>query len=231
MPGVLRKDRFANATAFSFIDVEQQATERLRAANAEAAGILRAARQSAEEEAARVRAEARAAGEAEGRKQGRERAYQEAQRAALVEARQQITKLSHALTVALTDYEQQRHERISAAEQELIRLAVKLAERICKVALKTQPQAALENIKAALALVQHEQDVELQLCADDMKLLEQIDPKLAGALGGKTHVKLTAREDLSPGACRLMTNAGTVDASIGEQLERAAEALLGANAV
>lgn len=227
MAGVLRRELFASAPAFSFVDVERAADSVLRDAQAKAAEILAAARLRAGEEAARIIAAARINGIAEGRKAGLEQIRKEATHSALQEAKQQVSKLTHSLTVTLTEFEQSRHQLLANAETELVRLAVALTRRICKLALETRPHALGEIVKSALELVRHEHDIELRMNEADVETLRSLDPEFERALNSSGHLKLVGRDDLARGACQINSRVGTIDASIDVQLERAARALLG----
>lgn len=231
MAGVLRRELFASAPAFSFVDVERAAEGVLRDAHRQAAEILAAARKQANEEAAKIIAAGRIAGVAEGRQAGLEQIRKEATQSALQEARQQVGRLTHSLTVVLTEIEQSRNQLLASAETELIRLAAALARRICGLALETRPQTLSEIVKSTLELVRHEHDIELRLNVADLETLRALDPEFEQTLNAFTHLKLTGRDDLPRGGCQVHSRVGTIDASLDVQLERAARALLGDEAV
>lgn len=226
MPGILRRDVPTTARAFSFVDVESQAAEILATAQREAAELLARTRAQALAAAQREAEEIRKHAAAEGRTTGHEQARREAAKTAQLEARQQITKLTHALSVALTEFDLARRQLLAAAETQVIRLAVALAQRVCRRQFAGDPTVLLEMLKPALELVRHEEDVELRMSATDAELLRGIDSEFAGKLNALAHVKLVEVAEAARGACQLRTRSGQIDASLDVQLERVAEALL-----
>jgi flagellar assembly protein FliH len=230
MPGVIRKERVAAASAFSFADLERQAADVLAHARAQAAAILAEAESQAAALCAAREAEARERGLAEGRREGLEQITREASAKAAADARDRLNKLAAALEAALREFEQQRHNLLADAEHGLIELALAIARRVCKHDAARSSAAAAANAHALLALVQHQADAELLLNPADFAALHEALAALTQSAARMSHVKLAADESVTRGGCRLRGVHGELDATLETQLDRIAAALLGEGA-
>ncbi|MEP0846845.1 MAG: hypothetical protein HRF50_08500 [Phycisphaerae bacterium] len=228
MPGVIRKPRFKASPAFSFPDLEAQASAILRRANTEAQQIISDARRRAGKEREAVHAQARAQGFEQGRREGQEQASRQAAAAALQEARQELQRLLGALGAGLAEYERRKHDLLAAAESELIRLALAIARRVCKRAAARDPEVAAANMQALLQLVQHEHDLIVRVSPAELERLKELADGFVRTAGESRHVRIEADAALQRGDCVLVTRTGTVDAALDVQLDRIAEALLNA---
>jgi flagellar biosynthesis/type III secretory pathway protein FliH len=165
---------------------------------ARAAAIVEAA----EAEAAQIRAAAHDAGFAEGRAAGLEAAALEieAARATLASA---VEGVRGTLAGAVEE-----------AEHVAVDLALALADKILATALELRP-ALVRDVAAGALRGLVERELVLEVHPDDVELLD-------GAVEG---VEVVAERRVPRGGCVVRTHEGEIDARIGQQLERAAEAL------
>lgn len=234
MGGVIRRESISTAPAFSFCDVERQAGEILARARAEAERLSAEARQrtSAAEAEARERLEARARegyekGLVEGRQAGLEQIRKEARQAAVQGAKDELVRLTRALATGLAEYERNRRSLTALAESGLIELAVAIARRVCKTLASSSADAARANARALLELVKHHEDLELHVHPDDCELLRDVAGELTQQVAQLEHVSVLADRTVERGGCVLRTRDGTIDASIGSQIDRIAKAICG----
>ena len=169
MAGVIRKERSGGAQVFSFADFEQQAEQIVEQARRQARQMLQAAEQQAAQQSQQGKQagyeEGWAAGRAAGLKQVREETYA----VALQEAREQVVSLVSALTGLRAEFEQNLRSLLAQAETGLIRLALAIAQRVCKLAVGESCAVARANARALLDMVRHAGDIEVHLHCEDLK--------------------------------------------------------------
>jgi flagellar biosynthesis/type III secretory pathway protein FliH len=212
---------------FSFEDVERKAAALLADARARAAAILAEAERRATEEGQRLRRAAHAEGLAEGRATGMREVRAESWQAALEETRARLTSLAAALESALAELDQNQRRLLAQAESGLIRLAVEIARRVCKVRVDAGGEAAAANARALLEIVRGAGDIEVCLHPDDLAALRDVAGDSATRIADLEHVRLAPDESLGRGDCRLLTRDGRIDASVSVQLDRIAAAICG----
>ncbi|RMF70669.1 MAG: hypothetical protein D6744_19075 [Planctomycetota bacterium] len=226
MAGVIKKEQFTSAAAFSFEDFGRRAEQILEHARAEARALREAVLREAETEIATLREQARAAGHAEGRAEGLRQAREEGRQAALREARSELSRLQSAMKDALREIEQRKHHLLAEAERGLIRLAVEIARRICKYAVAVSSDAAVANARRLLELVEHDHDVTLAVNPQEWETLQEAVGDLVEDCRRLNHVHVVADADVSLGGCRVRTASCEINADIDMQLQRLAAALL-----
>ncbi len=229
MGAVIRREDALSAREFSFADVERQAREILAQAQRKGRELLAAAEARARDVIEARKQEAHRTGLAEGRRDGLEQALAEARDAALRDAQADLTRLAEALTAALADYERRKHHLLALAEADLIKLAIAIARRVCKLRVETSVASTQANVRALLDMIKHHEDLELRVSPAEYDLLRQILPELTRRAAESEHVAIQADPEVARGGCRLCTRDGTIEASVEEQLDRIAQALCADN--
>jgi flagellar assembly protein FliH len=225
MAGVIRKETSPRPGAFSFADLERQGQAIIERARAEAREIVAAARREALAVSQRERHKGHDEGLAQGRAAGLEQIRAEAHADAVREAQQEVASFAHSLSSALAEFEQSKRSLLAAAESGIIELALRIAQRVCKLEAGASTAAALANARTLLEMAEHAEDVELCFHPAEFELLQEMGPELAAAAQRCAHAQLVADETVERGGCRLRSRAGQIDAGIEVQLQRIAEAL------
>ncbi len=226
MAGVLKSSRAPTQTAFSFDDLDRQAQTILREAREQAREVLHAARQEAQRTAELLAEQARQRGYAEGREAGQREVLEEARQQLATRVNTQAAELIQTLSAAIARFESEKRFLLAAAETGLVRLALAIAQKICKALPARQPQVALENARTLLGMVQHQQDLALHLNPQDAEFVRSAIPALADALASAKHVRIVADETLARGGCVLRGEETEIDARLEQQLQMLADALL-----
>ena len=184
-------------------------TREVIAASTEALRIL----QTAELEAAQVRArtqavreEARRAGYAEGYEKGASE-WAEAVRTARA-------------SVAAA---------VEAAKPQIVRMALRIAEKVLRRKLETEPEALLPMVDEALRSLsaQHQSRVVLRAHPEDRPVLESRLKHWLERNPGMASLQVVADESFRRGGCRIESDFGMVDATIDTQLRVIERHLLG----
>ena len=227
MAGVIKRDQFASRQAFSFDDLEAHALALVRRAEVEAIELRNKACLEAVAEVAQLRAEAHAAGEAAGRQVGYEQVTREARTDVRAALQKELTGVIATLTQAVRDFDQAKRHLLAEAETGLIKLALAIAQRVCKWLPAGNPAVAQANARHVLALVGPQTDLELHVHPEEVAALNAWAAEIASTCAELPHVELMADAEVPCGGCLLRGREVVVDARLDTQLTRIAQALIG----
>ena len=213
--------------------------ERTREAHEASEAELERARERAGSERARIVAGAeeagfaagKEAGFAEGRAEGIEAGRAEGER----EHAERLEKVAGGWEAALASFEAHRGAMVSSAREDVLRLALAVAERVVRRAIDADASAAASLLDAAIAEVRDASRLTVRASERDAPAIGRRLNELAERLDAGEHTRLVIDATLQPGDVVVETDAGgMVDARLATQLDRIAEALLpgrGASAV
>jgi type III secretion protein L len=172
---------------------------------AEARRILADAQREAEELRERAAAEAR---------EMREAAYREGLETALAE-----------LNDALLEAQERRDAALAGAERDLLRLAVKLAEKIIGREIGRDDATLADIVSAALRNARQQESLTVRVNPSDLPRVqahrERLDPS-----GRARFIDLVPDPRVGQGGCVIEGESGTVDARLDTQLRVLERALL-----
>ncbi|MER3427746.1 MAG: HrpE/YscL family type III secretion apparatus protein [Pyrinomonas sp.] len=144
----------------------------------------------------------------------RETARREAQEGALAE-----------LHELLINARERREAAIVQAERDLLRLAVRIAEKIIGRELRTDPAAIADIVATALRHARQQEMLTVRVNPADAALVqrerERIDP-----MGRARFLDVVADPRIASGGCVIETESGTIDARLETQLRALERALL-----
>jgi type III secretion protein L len=164
---------------------------------------------AAEEEAAAIRAKA----EAEAA-EGREAAYREGYETALLKWNDLIL-----------DARESRDNAIGGIEQDMLRLSVKIAEKIIGREIKSEAATLADIVANALRNVRRNELVTVRINPADFGTAEGYRERLDPA-GRARFLELVADPRVSSGGCVIETPSGAIDAQLDTQLRVIERALL-----
>lgn len=110
-----------------------------------------------------------------------------------------------------------RADALQNVEEEILKLAVKLSEKIIGRELKADETARTEIVYNALRQVRQQEMLTVRVNAEDLPLLEQTREK-AEAFGRNRYVDFVADQAVKEGGCIIESASGTVDARLETQL-------------
>ena len=163
----------------------------------------------AESEAKRVREEA----ESEAREL-RERAFAEGREAALAE-----------LTELILEARARKDSALAESERDLLRLAVKLAEKIIGREVERDSSALADIVANALRHARHNETFTVRVNPADLPVVEAYRTRLDPA-GRARFLDVVADPAVGHGGCVIETESGTIDAQLDTQLRVLERALL-----
>lgn len=135
---------------------------------------------------------------------------------------EEIQSAADALFASIaTQYEEFR----AAAERNVVRLALAIAERIVKRTVALDNEMVVRQIQEAMKRVVGVERIRIRLNPADEELVRAQRTKLLTSADAVRELTLEADETIPRGSCVLESDAGNVDASIATQLERIEAAL------
>jgi flagellar assembly protein FliH len=202
------------APAFNFDDMSNRAETYLKQVRADAAKLLGDAHREAE----KIRKQA----EIEGLKAAQKQLQAQAEAAA---AKRMETVLP-ALRTAIAEWRNVRQAWLGHWEATGIRLATRIAERILRRELKSDPTLPVALVRESLELAVGDDGVRVLLNPQDV---ERLGPQVQAVIAelkptGRPEVVADARIEV--GGCRVETRFGAIDQQLSTQLRRIEEELL-----
>lgn len=166
-------------------------------------------RTEAEREASEIVARAR-----ESSRELRESAYRSGREAALGELNR--------LVVAATE---QRDQSLANAERDLLRLSVRIAEKIIGGELRSEPETIRQIVSTALRTARQQESLTVRVNPADAEVVQRFRQQLSSSARAQ-YIDIVPDPRVTPGGCIIETEAGTVDAQLETQLRVLERALL-----
>ena len=200
--------------SLSFARAEADAL--LRDAHTQADEIIAAAKQAAETEVAKIHQQAAEKGYSQGYADGADKGRKEAAAATEAAAQQSVQEMQRFLQQAA----QIRDDSIDRLQEELLQVAITVAEKVIHVSLQSSEEIIRRMIVAATDKLKRREWVQIYVADCDVKGAAQADPALASALSGLSgHVKIVPMHDAEPGTCIVEMPDEIIDASASTQLD------------
>ncbi len=209
--------------ALDFSDIQQQAGRLVADAQAEGQRLVTVARTAAQDQAAALLEEARQRGRQEGLEQGRQEGRQKAladSAAAIAQLVAQWTACAQELCRALPAHGAQAHD-------DLVRLALRIAEKVTRQEGLRNRAVARETVAAALATAATQSRAIVMLNPADAAAGREYLPSLIAQLNSAAALEIQEDSGISPGGCILKFGVGRIDATLETQLSRIADELVG----
>lgn len=113
-----------------------------------------------------------------------------------------------------------RDDSIDRLQEELLQVAITVAEKVIHVSLQSSEEIIRRMIVAATDKLKRREWVQIYVADCDVKGAAQADPALASALSGLSgHVKIVPMHDAEPGTCIVEMPDEIIDASASTQLD------------
>jgi len=193
-------------------DAKEQAARILAEAEAEAKRILAQAEASAQEVLAqaqtdqeRLRQEVKEGAQAEIYPMAKAEGYREGRQAGEAEAKRLTDNANQLFLLA----QRAVQEEYAKVDENLLHLAIKIAERIVRSTIAVKPQRILAIIQALTLLPVEREGWRLHVAPDDVQWIE-----------GKLPCPWVSDESLKPGDCFLECQEGVFDGRLDAQLDK-----------
>lgn len=172
--------------------------------------MIEEARGKARQEAEKIKKEAFARGYEEGLAKGKEEA--------------EIIKAS--AQKLLEEARIKAREIVAAAEPEVIRMAVALAEKLLQRQLEENEESILPLLEKSLEELSGGREIRVKVPSQDLDFCRQRLEQIREKLKPGTHLELLADPSLKRGSCRVESEEGQVEISVQDNFAGLSEALL-----
>lgn len=129
------------------------------------------------------------------------------------------------LLANLLAIKEERSQALFAIEQDVIKLSVKLAEKIIGQEVKQDESVRTEIVMNALRQARQQEMLTVHVNANDLPLLEQMREKI-NSFGRAKYIDFIADQAVATGGCIIESQSGTIDARLETQLRILENALL-----
>lgn len=133
------------------------------------------------------------------------------------------------LTETILELNRATEDKFKQFEPELVRLAVKIAEKIIGHQAAINPDLVVQIVGKALGSVRHQREIYLRVNAEDYETLAANKPVLLDRLSRAQDIDIRPDPNIPRGGCRIESEIGTVEASVDKQLAAIERVLLGSD--
>lgn len=211
---------------FSMADIEAEAEAILAKARAEADQVRAetdAMIQQTKVQAEQIKTDTYDQAHRQGREDGLAEGRQVGTEQALAEQRKDFAEQADALRTTLTDlvaqFDRDRHGLISSAHQELLALAVAIAEKIIRKRIEHDGEPVMESLKSAIELVTSCSAVQIRMNPTDLDRLNLLDPAVAEACLGARELTFVPDQTVELGGSIIQAAGGEIDAQVAAQVD------------
>jgi len=131
---------------------------------------------------------------------------------------QQLNELLAALAASLADLSRLREKVLKNSTDDMLRLALGMAEQIIHREVATDPTIILNTLQAALQAAIHSDAYHVRVHPDDLALVMERKPLFLASISGLKNITLEGDATLTRGGCLVESELGQVDASIEGQM-------------
>lgn len=165
-------------------------------------------------------------GLAEGRAKGYPEGLATGKAEAAAQWAERLAKLEQSLAAALAQFEHDRDRLLFEARQDVLTLALLIAQKVTHRVLASDSQVVADQLAAALATISKPTSVIVAVHPDDERVASEVLPTLLKQISTAKHAELVVDPSLGHGSCVVRTaGGGVIDASVRTQLERIVDAL------
>lgn len=166
-------------------------------------------------------------GYAVGYREGFTKGEEEARQRTTIESRAELEKIEDSWIKALDDFADKRHHLLVEGKENVLRLALAIAERVIHRQISLDDRVVLSQVEHALKLVGRPTRATVLINPADGAMVRRALPTMSARFGAIEHVVCEEDESIARGGCKVVTSeGGEIDASIETQIQRIAQTLL-----
>ncbi len=159
----------------------------------------------------------------QGCRDGFEKGYQDG----IIKAEEESQAIREQAASFFDQVENIRRKTLQALEQEVVELAVEIAERLVSAQLELDPSTVLKIAAESIRLVAERLNVVLYVSPSEMEYVNSKKTELKSILPARAELQVVADSSILPGGCKIETEQGWVDATIEARREALVKALYG----
>jgi len=116
-------------------------------------------------------------------------------------------------------FKQEYRAVLENSEKELLKLSLKVAERIIGEALTLEPSLLLDIIHNALQSIKYQKEIRIRIHPDKLNFLKENKMQLYARLGESKEIEIVGDSLVTCDGCIIDTEIGTIDARLETQLK------------
>lgn len=132
-----------------------------------------------------------------------------------------ISRVNDLEVIATKDY----HTRLDQSDHTIVDLSIKIAEKIIKKEIATDPKLILNIVTAAITEIKDQSQISIYVHPDNYELLMKQKGELIHTLDGDTKLSIFINQKVTKNECLIEHPFGQIDASIDTQLEQIRDVL------
>ncbi|NLG33676.1 MAG: hypothetical protein GX550_09165 [Syntrophomonadaceae bacterium] len=156
-----------------------------------------------------------------------EKSYKRAQQDVWQEVKERTEMTYEAARQVLVQAEEIRQQIYQETESEIIDLVVKIAEKIVCKQLDLVPETIVDIVRLACEQQREAKNFMIYVHPDQVDMLRMRRKELVTRLNAPSRVQIIGDGNLKQGECRVETEQGHVDATLGAMLEQLGLAIKG----
>ena len=200
----------------------KKAAEFIKAAELEKEDILKEAEKQAEfiileaeKQVETIKTQAYDEGFQQGHDEGVTAGLEDIKQQMQVEIEEAVEKAQRIIKTA----EQQTKDNILKAEQQIVEIAVAIAEKVIPQQFNEMPMLVLPLVKSALEKVRDQENLNIRVSPADYELVLLAKYEFQMMIGKENAIVITADKTIENGGCVIETDSGTVDARVSTQMD------------
>lgn len=162
-----------------------------------------------------------------GFEEGRAQGLSEGENAGFEQGTQKIEPLINSIKEALIQLAAIRRETYSQIENEVVELALAIAQKVICREVATDRETVVCVAKEALAKIDDPGKITIKMNPADLLFINETKYQLANMIADVNNVTFEGEESIQSGGCIIETQLGEIDARIEKQLEAVKESFLG----
>lgn len=123
------------------------------------------------------------------------------------------------LNQTILDFRTRYRAILENAEPEVLRLSLRIVERIIGKALELDPLLLVDIIHKALQSLKYQREIRIKIHPDDVSFLKANKMQLYTKLGESKEIEIVGDALVAHGGCIIDTEIGTIDARLETQLK------------
>jgi len=152
----------------------------------------------------------------QGYQEGYDLGFAEGKKAAEKHYETLINQVNELENTAIKDY----HRKLEKSDHDIVDLSVKIAEKIIKEELATDPTLLLNIVMAAISEIKDQSQISIYVHPNNYQSLMKQKSELMNTLDGDTKLSIFVNKKMTENECLIEHPFGQIDASIDTQLQQ-----------
>jgi len=146
----------------------------------------------------------------------KKKSHMEGMKASFKEAKNEVAHEVKTIQSIINSFADNTINAINGFEHSLVKLSIKIAEKVIKKKIKDEDDVVLSVVRNTLKTVKDSSEITVLLNPNDLEVLSQYEER---DLYENGKIKFVTDEGVESGGCKIHSDWGVIDAQIDTQLE------------